>query len=364
MSENLALRRAIACQLLGHELDEHGCAPCPGAPCHTTAGAPTDFRVFLDGSPTGCCFHDSCAAAVAAFNHELRTRIARAEAGDAPRIYLGEGVAPPPAPPRPPKRPPFDPAALARLAGTCREEITLAWLRERSPVRIPPPAEQGPQTAVEIFLPALFKVGETVLIFTSQLSQGDFAWRDNQTFRLGRTPGTGAVPSALPSAGPEGAWFLCQPVSGEWSANPYTAGGSGPPKLGRRHGGCVTAWRHLLLESDEAPEAEWLRALVTLPLPVVAITTSGGRSVHGLIRVDCESKAAFDQLRDSVSRVCCPIGADGAALSGVRLARLPGVLRCGSRAKDGKLSTYGTPRLQELAWLNPAAPARPILSLV
>jgi hypothetical protein len=119
-----------------------------------------------------------------------------------------------------------------------------------------------------------------------------------------------------------------------------------------------------VIESDEADPAQWLRALVQIPLAIVAAYSSGGRSIHALARVDCASKSAFDALRDSATRVLCPIGADGAAMTAVRLTRLPGMMRHGSRGKDGRLVAYPAPRLQELLWLNPAAPARPILELV
>ena len=364
MSENLPLRHRIASELLGHALDPHGFGPCPGRPLHTTPGGPRDFVVFLVGPPTGTCVHDHCADVVAEYNRELRRRIGRAEAGDSERITFGPGVAPPPAAPPPPKRPPFDPSKLATLARSCPHEVTLEWLRERSPVWIPPPSEQGPEMAAGLFLPALFNAGESVLVFTRQTSQGDFLYRDGKTFRLGKLPRDPAVPSALPAAGGEGAWFLCQPVTGEWSANPYASGGSEPPKLGRRHGGCVTAWRHCVIESDEAEPALWLRALTVIPLPIRAIYTSGGRSVHALAGVYCSCKSEFDALRDVLARVLCPLGADGAAMTAVRLTRLPGVKRCGTRGKDGKLVRYPAPRLQELAWLNPAAPVRPILEIV
>ena len=56
--------------------------------------------------------------------------------------------------------------------------------------------------------------------------------------------------------------------------------------------------------------------------------------------------------------------ADPGALSAVRLSRLPGCLRYGKRDRDGKLDRYPEPRRQRLVWLNPAAPAAPILDLV
>jgi hypothetical protein len=120
----------------------------------------------------------------------------------------------------------------------------------------------------------------------------------------------------------------------------------------------------LVLESDTADAAQWLSALVQLPLPIVAIYTSGGKSIHALVRVDARSKSEWDALRNDLLPVLCPLGADPAAMTAVRLTRLPGMFRHGTRGKNGELLRYSRPRMQELLWLNPDAPARPILDLV
>jgi hypothetical protein len=126
----------------------------------------------------------------------------------------------------------------------------------------------------------------------------------------------------------------------------------------------VSAWRYLVLESDVAEAAMWLRALVLLPLPIAAIYTSGGKSIHALVRVDAECKTAWDALRNDLLPVLCPLGADAAAMTAVRLSRLPGMFRHGTRDKEGKRIAYNPPRLQELAWLNPEPLALPLVELV
>jgi hypothetical protein len=74
--------------------------------------------------------------------------------------------------------------------------------------------------------------------------------------------------------------------------------------MGRKASGTrmasVTSWRYLLLESDHAPKHLWLPMLVQLQLPIVAIYTSGGNSVHALARVDQPSKAAWDAYCDLI----------------------------------------------------------------
>ena len=146
-------------------------------------------------------------------------------------------------------------------------------------------------------------------------------------FRLSRLPEGRAVAGPLPTGGPEGVWYLIQPVSGRWERSTRITKAGGPPRQTRRSQQNVTAWRHFLLESDHAPADLWLRVLARLPLPITAIYTSGGRSIHALVRHEVDSKARWDAVRDGLRRVLCPLGADPAALSAVRLSRLPGCRR-------------------------------------
>ncbi len=364
MSENSAVRVAIAESLLGNPLDPNGFALCPGRHLHNLNTGRRDFQVMLTGAPTGRCFHSSCVAAVDEFNAKLRSLIGRAESGGGtgePRPAMRGNVAAAPQAPRPPKRPPYDAAKLASFAARCPFPIDEAWLAARSPVTIP--KVQGIATA-ELFLSSIYHPDERVLIFCREYSQGCFLWHaGGGSYRLGDRPGVKAVPSPLPAGGPLGAWFLAQPVTALWQANPNNRADDGSPKMGRRHGACVTAWRFMVLESDEAPAELWLRALVQMPIPLVSIYTSGGRSIHALARVDAGSKEAWDALRDDLLPILAPLGADPAAMTAVRLTRLPGTLRHGSRGKDGKVNPFPSPRLQRLLWLNPDAPACPILDL-
>ncbi len=364
MSEDLNHRQAIAEELLGCPLESGEFAPCPGEDLHSNRGGRRDFRVALTGAPTGYCFHESCAEAVESFNRELRSRIGKAESDGQPSQAGPFGkVSRRPMPKPRPKRPAFDPEALARLARKCPVEISPEWLLERSPLAFPgQTGKQGIDTA-EAMLSSLYRPGERVLVFTSPFSQGDFLFcRGLGTFRLADQPGTKAVLSPLPTGGPEGVWFLVQPVEGDWKPNRNNKRKDGTPKPGRRHGDCVTSWRFLVLESDHAPEGLWLKALVQFPFPIAAIYTSGGRSVHALVKVDCSTKPAFDSLRDDLVQVLAPLGADAAAMTAVRLSRLPGLLRHGAKGKEGELRPYSEPRLQRLLWLNPEAKAEPILN--
>ncbi len=89
--------------------------------------------------------------------------------------------------------------------------------------------------------------------------------------------------------GPEGVWFLPQPVDGEYHPNPRLDG-----RLSRRSEESVTAWRYAVLESDKADADDWLRCLVQMPLRIASIRESGGRSIHALMRVDAPRKTDWD----------------------------------------------------------------------
>jgi hypothetical protein len=76
-----------------------------------------------------------------------------------------------------------------------------------------------------------------------------------------------------------------------------------------------------------------------------------------------EDKPTFDAIRDELVQVVCPLGADAAAMTAVRLTRLPGMLRHGKQDREGRLNRYAKPRLQRLAWLNPEPENESILNL-
>jgi hypothetical protein len=224
------------------------------------------------------------------------------------------------------------------------------WLAERSPVdprRVTPMA----------FLDAILERGEKTLVFYNFYSQGEYghvAGKPGQMYQVAGRPGPRPKKvEGIPLTGRVGAWYLPNPTNGRW----YPTGQvdeAGNPILSRRSGGGVTAFRYMLLESDDAPEEEWLGMLCQLPLPITALYTSGGRSVHALVRVDCDSKSQFDAFKDRVTPLLSRFGADPGAITAVRLTRIPGVLREGTEKKRGEYVRFETPQLQQLLYLNPA----------
>lgn len=229
------------------------------------------------------------------------------------------------------------------------------------------------------FFEALYDDQERVLVFTNFFSQGDFGYQVGVgSKRLSPDRGVDAVESRLPSTGRNGVWFLCNPVDGKWQIEPEKRqfdrppiGQEGPanlsiepPKWGRRSWRNVTQYRYAVLESDSAPEDLWLKALVKLPVPIAAIYSSGGKSLHALIRIDADSKNMWDLMmrgtdtkprnrQPSLMSIVCPLGADPVAISAIRLTRLPFCFREGTTNKQKQYLRYDKPRLQELVYLNP-----------
>jgi hypothetical protein len=230
----------------------------------------------------------------------------------------------------------FDAASLARIAANL-PEATADWFKAHSPL----PVDIGP----ERYLHAISDAGENVICFTEFESQGQHLWRN-----LGGLCLTNGPLSKWRQGLQDGAWFLPQPVTAEWHHLERLKSKTNPEGRTRRAQECVTAFRFALLESDQADMAHWLAALAQLPLPIVSIVTSGGSSIHALVLVNAESKAAWDErIRGELLAPLARLGADAAALTAVRLTRLPFIHR-------------GT-RLQELLFLNPSPASSPIATL-
>lgn len=224
----------------------------------------------------------------------------------------------------------FDPGALARVARR-GPGVDIGWLRARSPLD---PFDQTPDT----YLRALFREGEVVLVFNRLESQGDVAWVHR---------GPGCVSDELDrfrEGQPDGTWFLSNPVDGQMRANAQG-------RMSRRSEGNITSFRHLVVESDRADPAQWLSVIVQAPLPVVSLVTSGGKSIHALVRVNARDGEHWRMIVGRIRPILVTLGADAGAMSAVRLTRLPDCMRVSKG------------RRQELLFLNPDADGTPIRDL-
>ena len=90
--------------------------------------------------------------------------------------------------------------------------------------------------------------------------------------------------------------------------NPFT-GASEDRADGKQHlatNATVATFPNALMEFDEMPLSEqcafWYGAITLLRLPVVALVYSGGKSIHGVVRVDCATRVEFDEAADYTRR--------------------------------------------------------------
>ena len=149
-------------------------------------------------------------------------------------------------------------------------------------------------------------------------------------------------------------------MDGKWHEAKYLEDGG--RRKSRRSESALTGFPYMVLESDELGEDDWLKVLVRLKLPIAAIYTSGSKSIHALVRVGAESKAEWDHMRNELQPLLTALGADGAAMSAVRLTRLPFTLRRGSEKRDGSYVAWQTPGRQELLWLDAQPETRGLVS--
>ena len=375
---------------------------CPGEEAHSHGSARTDARIFLaygpQGQPPGVyCLHNSCKGRLESLNEDFRAALFSRDDADGFRPggrAVEEGVVVRPPRAREAWVPDFN---LGKLKGVVfpAPVVDERFFAERSPVDV-----RGVTPAA--FIEAVYKPGQRVLVFTDFKSQGDYLWQVGKGgYRLSDQAGVKAVRSKLPTdGGKDGVWFLNQPVDGGWHGNPRRAG-----KPSRRSQEAVTEWRYLVLECDEektlhkkaeilraaAKEQDplawmlenkvdpkwaasmmphravwsgiakkmdedaptipglWMRLLAMCGLPIAAIYSSGGVSLHALVREDVGGFAEFSEKVREYKRRLPLLGADPAALTPVRLTRLPGCTRGG--------------RMQKLIYLNPKAEAVPVTAM-
>jgi hypothetical protein len=222
----------------------------------------------------------------------------------------------------------YDPEALKRVAAGL-PDVNEAWLRSRSPIL--PDTVSPPE-----FLNTIFGLGARALVFDAQDAK-PVTWRCGRFESLDKWQD---IMNHWPNV-----FFLCNPVDGKRHLNPRTG------RLSRRSAESITEFRYGVIESDEAPADLWLSAVAQLKLPITAVYTSGGKSIHVLWQVGAKTKDDWDAAVRPWRRTLVTLGADPAALTAVRLSRLPGCKRN---------STGG---FQKLLYLNPQPAVWPLTEM-
>lgn len=106
----------------------------------------------------------------------------------------------------------------------------------------------------------------------------------------------------------------------------------------------VTNPRLMLIEFDKIPLDLQIRFMARIKLPIAAILTSGGKSIHAWIDAGCASIAEYRETSSRMLGILECFGMDQKNKNPGRLSRLPGVKRIHGATGDG---------IQRLLYLNP-----------
>jgi hypothetical protein len=99
---------------------------------------------------------------------------------------------------------------------------------------------------------------------------------------------------------------------------------------------CVTSFRHALIEFDSVPVDMQICFLARAPLPISCILTSGDKSVHAWVKMDCADITAYSSEVHMLREVLSRFGIDRSNKNPSRLSRLPGVMREIRQGGDGR----------------------------
>lgn len=104
-----------------------------------------------------------------------------------------------------------------------------------------------------------------------------------------------------------------------------------PMKLGGSRDSDVTDFRHALLEFDEISLPEQWAILAGSRIPLAVVTYSGGKSLHGIVRVNARDRREFDERVKALYAHFAAYLPDEACRNPSRFSRLPGARRFDKR---------------------------------
>jgi hypothetical protein len=176
-----------------------------------------------------------------------------------------------------------------------------------------------------LFIAGMYHAGEKINIVTehhpesgSPRGYGLTSTRD-EWLRCIRDKGT--------PEGKAGAWIRINPVDGKGISDAN-----------------VTAYRFALVELDSIPAVLQIPLLAKLPLPINAILSSGGKSIHAWIRINAKDQSSYTRLTSKLYLLLARFGIDPSNKNPSRLSRLVGATRVIGASDEGK---------QKLLYLNP-----------
>jgi hypothetical protein len=112
--------------------------------------------------------------------------------------------------------------------------------------------------------------------------------------------------------------------------NPLT-GAQGQTKDGKpsyRADSCVAKFKFAMIEFDTMPRDTQIRFWAGVKLPIVALIDSGGKSIHGWIRIDAADANEWTaRVEGKLFDILRGLGVDGTSKNESRLSRMPGHFR-------------------------------------
>ncbi len=338
--------RQIAAGIVGAvewETEVSGLCRCPGESRHTHRTGKKDCRVNVDGAPTIHCFHSSCAEAVAAANHRLRSELGKSEwslvlpGGET--LRSGDVLRPQPA---------------TATAGVVCQPGGKTYILRRETIREQALANgQGAAAAVELetlrtvadrFKADLFEkfrwpfaaiVNDSPLLVADREADEQFRtwlklWPAHSVVWIGEVYSSGK-PEHRTHFRPVAEWYQIGPVMGN-----FTCGAAFVPGSFQRSNANCDGTRFMVVESDTLAKddvgAVFAYLNLRLRFNLHAIIDTAGKSLHGWF--DCPKDRASEARLKAVLTV---FGCDPKMFTYSQPVRVPGALR------DG--------RLQRIVWL-------------
>ena len=202
------------------------------------------------------------------------------------------------------------------------DQIALVNPEYAEPEEIPVDTSESPTEQLARYIRALFKPGEFVNFATEAYQDDDGKWKPHggvnmkRDSLLKRLEKEDKLDKALSSSIDEvaGAWICANPTDGKG-----------------RKGENITDFRYTLAESDELDPENQLGIIRKMKLPCAAIVSSGGKSIHAIVRIDAENEDEYRQRVDELHKILNNNGfkVDKQCKNPSRLSRMPGVMRNG-----------------------------------
>ncbi len=190
-----------------------------------------------------------------------------------------------------------------------------------------PRVDKKPEAQLREYIATLFKPGELMsYCLDAFYDENDGKWKPGRRQMSGRPisditkilDNGGSIDEAIGTPNEKaGAWVRFNPVSGEVTEN------------GGIRDSFITDYRYALVESDSLSLEEQYAAIVKMQLPVACLVSSGGKSLHAIVKINAVDSAQYKARVRYLYEACEKYGlvVDKNDKNPSRLSRLPGIRR-------------------------------------